>query len=130
MASAMTGAGHQQISAIVTPNLWDDDLGPRDNEFHMISDKESEDDDASEEDFEVEESGDNPQSDTRAVYQSIEDEDPELVALDREVASLKATKAKAIPTHNAAKKLCHKDAQAGRKARSLRILLMFSRDPP
>ena len=54
----------------------------------MIFDNESEDDDASEEDFEVEESGDNPQSVTRAVYESIEDEDPELVALNREVASL------------------------------------------
>ena len=45
MASAMTGACHQQLPEIVTPNLRDGDLRARDNEFHMIIDKESEDND-------------------------------------------------------------------------------------
>ena len=69
----MTGACHQQLPAIVASNLRDGDLGPGDNGFHIYSDNESEDNDASEGGFRVEESGNNPQFVTGAVYQSIKD---------------------------------------------------------
>ena len=78
-----------------------------DKEYEAVSDNETGDDDASEEEDlnDVQESGNNAQY-VPGVYPSIE-EDPELLALDQRVLGLEATKtqAKAIPAAKKKKKI-------------------------